>query len=100
MSDEPKKRRRGRLIRVIVYTLVVLASYFAFHRATVDCDWSLDGDDAGRPIVRIHWQHWWGNKPVPQWIETFFMPASRFDDLIGYSPGGRPFICAYPARDF
>jgi hypothetical protein len=100
MSDEPKKRRRRWLSRTIVYATIALASYFAFHRAMAHYDWSLDGDDTGRPIVRIHRQHWWGDKPVPRWVDEFFKPASRFDDLIGYSPHDRPFICTLPARDF
>jgi hypothetical protein len=86
MSDELKKARRRWLSRTIVYVLIVLASYFTVHRATYERH--VGRDDLGRPNGRIHREHWLGDKPVPRWVESFFRPASRFDDWIGYSPDG------------
>jgi hypothetical protein len=86
MSDEPKKRRRGWLSRTIVYALIALASYFAVHRATG----RVERVDIGRPDERIQREHWFDNKPVPRWVESFFGPASKFDDSIGYSPDPPP----------
>jgi hypothetical protein len=86
MSDEPKKLRRRWLSRTIVYVLIVLASYFAVHRATYG---RREGrNDLGRPNGRIHMEHLLGDTPVPRWVESFFRPASWFDDWIGHSPDG------------
>jgi hypothetical protein len=85
MSDEPKKPRRKWLSRALA-ALIVLSSYFAVHRATARYDWAVEWDELEHPIWRVHRQHWFGNRPLPRWGESFFQPASQFDDLIDYSP--------------
>jgi hypothetical protein len=86
MSDEAKRSRMKWQSRLAVYALSALVTYFAFHRATGRYEWGAESDDLGHVSARIHRQHWYHNKPVPQWAESFFKPASRFDDLIGYEP--------------
>jgi hypothetical protein len=85
MSDEPKRWRR-KWLSLALAALIVLSSYFAVHRATGPYDWYVESDALGHPKARIHRQHWLKNRPLPRWVESFFRPASQFDDFVGYSP--------------
>ncbi|HET6325462.1 MAG TPA: hypothetical protein VFG04_12355 [Planctomycetaceae bacterium] len=98
MSDEPQKSRMKWQSRLAVYALSALVSYFAFHRATGHYNWGVERDDLGHMRRKIYRQHWYHNKPVPPWVESVFKPASRFDDLIGYSPNEPSCILMPPER--
>jgi hypothetical protein len=90
MSDGQKKPRRKRLIRTLA-PIIVLCSYFAVHRATGHYDWELVANDLGQPRAQVRRRHWFNNKPLPRWVESFFRPASQFNDWIEYLPKGPAF---------
>jgi hypothetical protein len=83
-----------------VATVIVLASYFTVHHATVRCDLGVVWDDLGHAELRVsRRKHWLDNRPLPRWVESFFQPASQLDDLIGWLPPDRHIcILARPDR--
>jgi hypothetical protein len=83
-----KSRAQRKWLHRAAAIIIVLASYFIVHRVTGHYDWKQE--DSGRLEGHIRRQHWLDNKPLPRWIESLFQPASQFDELIGYSPVGRP----------
>ncbi|HUE17222.1 MAG TPA: hypothetical protein VMR25_23930 [Planctomycetaceae bacterium] len=85
MSQKPRSQRKW--LHRAVAMVIVLASYFTVHYATVNCELSVKWDDLGHSKVYVsRRKHWLDNTPLPRWVESFFQPASQLDDLIGWLP--------------
>jgi hypothetical protein len=78
MSDEQNNRRHKWLNVVLGAVALLSPSYFAMHYATVSYVW-----DYRNYRSELHASH----ATLPVWVEPFFWPAYRLDDLIGYPPG-------------
>jgi hypothetical protein len=91
MSDEPRKLWSRAWIGWALVGLIAIASYETVHYSTV-CRWNGDVMLLGWSSVRT--VHVIDDKPLPQWVESFFWPAYQVDRVIGYSYGAaRPYMC-------
>jgi hypothetical protein len=82
-----KSRSQRKWLHRAVAMVIVLASYYTVHRATCHYEWGFERDALGHAEARVsRRQHRFTNGPFPRWAETFFQPASQFDELIGLAP--------------
>jgi hypothetical protein len=80
MSDEPKKRSRGKWPNWPAYVcaIAVIAAYQGAHYATAR--YTFCGG------VWFFEEHAIGYEPVPWWVERLLEPAQRIDEIIGLNP--------------
>jgi hypothetical protein len=80
MSDEPKKPP-GKWFNwpAALGILAVIAAYQGAHYATAQYAMYASGGWAFD-------KHMLGGEPAPPWVEQFFWPATRIDDLLAIRP--------------
>jgi hypothetical protein len=84
MSNKPKKRSQGKYLSpfwmpATLFTVAMLVAYQGAHYATAQYAMYASGGWAFD-------KHMIGGEPAPSWVEQFFWPATRIDELLGIQP--------------
>jgi hypothetical protein len=79
MSDEPKNSPGKRFNWPAAHCVIIaIAAYEGAHYATAGYEL--------RDSMWVFSNHRIGGETAPDWIERFFWPAARIDDMLGFQP--------------